>query len=115
MEKQEFTEYLEKHLIEFLQNLGHHYRKTINNRASDYDVLALNELGTIYVKKYYKYKKQHPKYSGPINWLTRITLEGNDFVFENPPPDSAKRSKTAHRWRRSLSIRLHQNTTLCPI
>jgi len=97
MEKEQFTEYLEKHLMEFLKNLGHHYKKTINNRATEYDVLALNELGQVFIKKYNKYKKQKKKYSGPINWLTRITLEGNDYVFENPPPDNAKRSKkTAH-------------------
>jgi len=90
MNKQEFTEYLEKHLTEFLQNLGRHYKKTINNRATDYDILALNELGQLFIKKYNKYKKQHPKYSGPINWLTRIVLESNDYVFENPPPDAHK-------------------------
>ena len=93
MEKEQFTEYLEKHLTEFLQNLGHHYKKTINNRATDYDVLALNELGQIYIKKYNKYKKQHKKYAGPVNWLTRIVLESNDYVFENPPPDARKMRK----------------------
>jgi len=90
MEKEQFTQYLEKHLTEFLQNLGHHYKKTINNRATDYDILALNELGQLFIKKYNKYKRQHAKYTGPVNWLTRIKLESNDYVFENPPPDAHK-------------------------
>jgi len=90
MPKHELTRYLEKHLINFLQNLGRHYKRTINKNATDYDVLALNELGQIYIKKYNKYKKQKPKYEGVINWITRVFTHENDIVFENPPPDANK-------------------------
>lgn len=87
MPKEQLTSYLEKHLTNFLNNLGRHYRKTINKKATDYDVLALNVLGSIYAKKYAKYKKQHPGYEGPINWITRIKVDNNTLIFENPPPD----------------------------
>jgi DNA-binding Lrp family transcriptional regulator len=87
MPKDELTQYLEKHLNNFLNNLGRHYKKTINKKATDYDVLALNVLESIYAKKYAKYKKQHKKYVGPINWITRIRVENDTLVFENPPPD----------------------------
>jgi hypothetical protein len=49
--------------------------------------LALNVLGSIYAKKYAKYKKQHKNYVGPINWITRIQMKDGILVFENPPPD----------------------------
>jgi len=87
MPKDELTQYLEKHLNNFLNNLGRHYKKTINKKATDYDIMALNLLGSIYAKKYAKYKKQHKKYVGPINWITRIRVESGILVFENPPPD----------------------------
>jgi len=87
MDKHELTRYLDKHLINFLQNLGRHYKKTINNRASEYDILALNELGQVFIKKYNKYKRQHPKFEGVINWITRIKVDNGTLVFENPPPD----------------------------
>ena len=87
MPKSELTQYLEKHLNNFLNNLGRHYKKTINKKATDYDVLALNVLGSIYAKKYIKYKKQHHGYVGPINWITRIQMKDGILVFENPPPD----------------------------
>jgi hypothetical protein len=45
MNKQELTQYLEKHLVNFLENLGDHYKKTINKRASELDVQALNLYG----------------------------------------------------------------------
>jgi DNA-binding Lrp family transcriptional regulator len=87
MNKNELTQYLEKHLNNFLNNLGRHYKKTINKKATDYDIMALNLLGSIYAKKYAKYKKQHKKYVGPINWITRIQMKDGILVFENPPPD----------------------------
>jgi DNA-binding Lrp family transcriptional regulator len=88
MPKDELTQYLEKHLNNFLNNLGRHYKKTINKKATDYDVLALNILGSIYAKKYAKYKKQHKNYVGPINWVTRIQMKDGILVFENPPPEN---------------------------
>jgi len=90
MPKHELTRYLEKHLINFLQNLGRHYKRTINKNATEMDILALNELGQIYIKKYNKYKKQKPKYEGVINWITRVRVDDNTLVFENPPPDANK-------------------------
>ena len=87
LSKHELTKYLDKHLTEFLENLGRHYKKTINKNATEMDILALNELGSIYAKKYNKYKRQHPKFEGIINWITRIRVEDNTLVFENPPPD----------------------------
>ena len=87
MPKTELTRYLEKHLMNFLSNLGRHYKQTINKNATDYDVLALNLLGEVFVKKYNKYKKRHPKYEGPVNFITKIKQNNGMLVFENPPPD----------------------------
>jgi len=61
MGKEDLTLYLEKHLVNFLTNLGNHYRKTINKRASDLDVQALNLYGKKLLEKYEKYKEKVKK------------------------------------------------------
>jgi len=98
MDKQELTQYLEKHLLNFLENLGDHYQKTINKRASELDIQALNLYGRKLLEKYEKYKEKVKKkakdpskaYAGPINWITRIFKSGNVLVLENPPPDYSR-------------------------
>jgi hypothetical protein len=98
MDKEDLTLYLEKHLVNFLTNLGNHYRKTINKRASDLDVQALNLYGKKLLEKYEKYKEKVKKkakdpskaYTGPINWITKVFKSGNALVMENPPPDYSR-------------------------
>jgi hypothetical protein len=98
MDKEELTNYLEKHLTNFLEHLGDHYQKTINKRASDLDVQALNYYGRLLKEKYEKYKEKVKKkakdpskaYTGPINWITRVYKSGNVLVLENPPPDYSR-------------------------
>jgi hypothetical protein len=98
MGKEDLTLYLEKHLVNFLTNLGNHYRKTINKRASDLDVQALNLYGKKLLEKYEKYKEKVKKkakdpskaYTGPINWITKVFKSGNALVMENPPPDYSR-------------------------
>ena len=98
MGKEDLTLYLEKHLVNFLANLGNHYRKTINKRASDLDVQALNLYGKKLLEKYEKYKEKVKKkekdpskaYTGPINWITKVFKSGNALVMENPPPDYSR-------------------------
>jgi len=87
MPKWELTRYLDKHLENFLSNMGEHYKRTINKRATDEDVRALNKLGKRLLKKYKGYKKKHTKYEGVINWITKVRLEDGKPVFDNPPPD----------------------------
>jgi len=98
MDKQDLTQYIERHLVNFLANLGDHYRNTINKRASDLDVQALNLYGKKLLEKYEKYKEKVKKkakdqskaYTGPINWITRVYKSGNALVMENPPPDYSR-------------------------
>jgi hypothetical protein len=98
MGKEDLTLYLEKHLVNFLTNLGNHYRKTINKRASDLDIQALNYYGRLLKEKYEKYKEKVKKkakdpskaYTGPINWITKVFKSGNALVMENPPPDYSR-------------------------
>lgn len=87
MPKHDLTNYLEHHLNNFLSNLGEHYKRTINKRATDEQVQALNVLGKQLLKRYYKYKKKNPAYVGPINYITKVKQEEAVFIFENPPPD----------------------------
>jgi hypothetical protein len=98
MDKEDLTNYLEKHLLSFLENLGDHYRETINKRATDLDVQALNLYGKKLLKKYENYKEKVKKkakdpsksYTGPINWITKVSKSGNALVMENPPPDYSR-------------------------
>ena len=87
MSKNELTNYLEKHLENFLSRMGEHYKRTINKRAKDDEIKALNKLGKRILKKYKRYKAKHPRFSGPINWITKVRTEDGTPVFENPPPD----------------------------
>lgn len=91
MQKDQLTLYLEKHLINFLSNLGNHYKRTINRRIEDEAVEALNIIGKKLLKRYKKYKRRNLKYEGPINYITKITHKGT-FVFENPPPNRRRTS-----------------------
>ncbi|MEM4497185.1 MAG: hypothetical protein QXM06_07815 [Archaeoglobaceae archaeon] len=86
MQKDQLTLYLEKHLINFLSNLGNHYKRTINRRIEEEALEALNIIGKRLIKRYKKYKRRNPKYEGPVNYITKITNRGS-FVFENPPPN----------------------------
>lgn len=90
MPKEQLTAYLEKHLVNFLSNLGKHYKRTINKGASETDVLALNLLSQVFIKKYYKYKKKRPRYAGPVNYITKVKDQEGTLIFENPPPSREK-------------------------
>jgi hypothetical protein len=72
MDKREFTGWLDDHLINFLKNMGHHIQKTVNNRLTEDQVKALNKLGKKFLKRYLKYKRKHPKYQGPVNYLCKL-------------------------------------------
>ena len=88
MDKRELTLWLGDKIIRFLENMGHHIQKTVNNRLKPEEVKAFNKLGKKLLKRYLRYKKKHKKYQGPVNWLTKIYKDENGkWVFENPPPD----------------------------
>lgn len=100
MEKKALTRYLDKHLRGFLRNMGEHYKRTINKRATEDQVIAYNKLGKKFLKKYMKYKERKTRkakrtgknhgYEGIINFITKIELKGSSFSFHNPPPDVEK-------------------------
>ena len=90
MDKREFTRWLDDHLINFLANMGHHIQKTVNNRLTEDQVKALNKLGKKLLKRYLKYKRKHPKYQGPVNYLCKLVKRENRWEWENPPPDYLK-------------------------
>ncbi len=102
MDKREFTLWLDQTLINFFSNMGHHVKKTVNNKISDEEVRWLNKRGKKLLKKYMRYKKKHKGYRGPVNWLTPIkrkkvieeTENGKKvryyWEFTNPPPDYIK-------------------------
>ena len=87
MDKREFTIWLDQALINFLSNMGHHIQKTVNNRLTDEQVKALNKLGKKLLKRYLRYKRKHPKFTGPINYICKLVKRGNRWEWENPPPD----------------------------
>jgi len=87
MWKRDLTRYLDKHLENFLENLENHYRMTINKRATESEIKALNKLGKKFLRKYRRYKQKKKKYEGLINWVSKITIEKGKPCFENPPPD----------------------------
>jgi len=100
MPKQQLTRYLDRHLENFLENLGEHYRRTLNNRATDEQIKALNKYGKRLLKKYrrWKHKKRErakkkgksKSYEGPVNFVTRFYLSQGSFLFQNLPPDVQK-------------------------
>ncbi len=96
MEKRKFTKWLDKQLESFLSRLGDHYHKTINRRATEEQIKALNKLGKRLIRKYKRYKKKKPEYEGLVNWLTSIRVEGEKAKFENPPPDYKKKGLMEH-------------------
>ena len=88
MDKRELTLWLDDKVIRFLQRMGHHIQKTVNNRLTPEEVKNYNKLGKKLLKRYLKYKKKHKRYQGPVNWLTKIYKDENGkWVFKNPPPD----------------------------
>ncbi len=87
MDKRELTEGLDDKVIRFLSEMGRHIQKTINKRLTSEEVKELNRYGRRLLKRYKKYKRKHPGYSGPVNWITKIYKEGDRWVFGNPPPD----------------------------
>jgi len=88
MDKRELTLWLDDKVIRFLQRMGHHIQKTVNNRLKPEEVKAFNKLRKKLLKRYLKYKKKHKRYQGPVNWLTKIYKDENGkWVFKNPPPD----------------------------
>ena len=96
MNKRELTRYLDKHLENFLENLGEHYRMTINKRAKPEEVKGLNKLGKRFLKRYkrYKAKKQRKRkkrvYEGPINHITKVIIKEGTPIFQEAPPDANK-------------------------
>ena len=90
MDKNEFTRWLDNHLINFLSKMGYHIQKTVNNRLTEDQVKALNKLGKKLLKRYLIYKRKHLKYKGPINYLCKLIRKGNTWEWENPPPDYLK-------------------------
>ena len=88
MDKRELTLWLDDKVIRFLENMGHHIQKTVNNRLKPEEVKAFNKLGKKLLKRYLRYKKKHKGYQGPVNWITKVYKDENGkWVFENLPPD----------------------------
>lgn len=96
MHKKELTIYLDQHLTSFLNSLGNHVQKTLNNRLSEEDREKLNEYGKILLKKYLRYKKKKKRYTGPVNFITKVRFTNSTFEFVNLPPDLIpSKSKTS--------------------
>ena len=99
MNKHDLTRYLDEHLENFLSNLGDYYKTTINKRAKEDQIKALNRYGKKMLKKYKRYKQKKnkrsdsPAYEGPINHITKISIQHNDIIFNNPPPDYRKNGR----------------------
>ena len=87
MGKHEFTRWLDDNLINFFKDMGHHIKKTVNNRLTEDQVKVLNKLGKKLLKRYLKYKRKHPKYQGPVNYLCKLVKRENRWEWENLPPD----------------------------
>ncbi|WP_457549804.1 hypothetical protein [Archaeoglobus sp.] len=103
MDKREFTLWLDQVLTNFFSGMGHHVKKTVNNKLGDEEVGWLDKRGKKLLKKYVRYKKKRKGYRGPVNWLTpikrkRVVEENEDgmrevryyWEFTNPPPDYVK-------------------------
>ena len=72
-------------IISSTSSMGHHIKKTVNNRLTDEQVKALNKLGKKLLKRYLKYKRKHPKYQGSVNYLCKLVRKDNRWEWENPP------------------------------
>ena len=94
MRKHDLTLYLNKHLENFLRNLGEHYKRTINKRADDDVVIALNKYGKKLLRKYKAYKRSKKGFKGPINHLSAIKQLDGSYVFKDAPRDARKVAKT---------------------
>ena len=96
--KSELTPWLNSMVERFLSDMGRHVKNTINKRLAPQEVEELNEYGRRLLKRYRRYKREHPKYEGPLNWITKIHKEGDKWVCKNPPPylrgDDGKDGKT---------------------
>jgi len=114
MEKKKLTRYLDKHLREFLRNMGEHYKRTINKRATEDQVNAYNRLGKKFLKKYLRYKKRKGRkarekgkkeiFEGVINFVTKIELKGSAFSFHNPPTDAVLKSQDSDQKQKTLTV-----------
>ncbi|GEM_PF-1973511 len=114
MPKRQLTKYLDKHLKEFLRNMGEHYKRTINKRATEDQVSAYNKLGKKFLKKYLKYKERKNRklrakgkkeqFEGVINFITKIELKGSSFSFHNPPPDVIKFSEKSENKQFNITV-----------
>ena len=51
----------------------------------DYDVVRR------LIRRYLRYCKKHPKYEGPINWITPVDFRTGEW---NPPPDALKYARS---------------------
>ena len=99
MDKRELTEWLDDKVERFLSDMGRHIKNTINNRLksrhkkkfenalTSEEEKELNKYGRRLLKRYRRYKKRHPGYKGPVNWITKIYKEENKWIFVNLPPD----------------------------
>ena len=94
MRKHDLTLYLNKHVENFLTDLGEHYKRTINKRADDDVVIALNRYGKHLLRKYRAYKRSKKGFTGPINHLSAIKQINGSYVFQNAPADAKKVAKT---------------------
>lgn len=96
MNKFKLTNYLNKHLESFLRNLGEHYKRTVNNKATYEMVTALNLYGKKLLRKYRRYKRSKKGFVGPVNHISKIKRTDEGYIFENAPQDASKVKKTMH-------------------
>ena len=100
--KSELTPWLNSMVERFLSDMGRHIKNTINNRLrsrhkkkfenalTPEEEKELNEYGRGLLKRYRRYKREHPRYEGPVNWITKIRKEGGEWLFERLPPELQK-------------------------
>ena len=87
MDKRDLTEWLDDKVERFLSDMGRHIKTTINRHLTPQEVEELNEYGRRLLKRYRRYKREHPRYKGPVNWITKIRKEGEGWLFEHLPPE----------------------------
>ena len=95
MDKELLTAWLDVQLERFLENLGNHVKRTINRNLNETEVERLNRYGKIQLKRYREWKKKKKEkakeegktrtYTGPVNFITKITLKGDDYEFHELP------------------------------
>ena len=102
MDKRELTKWLDDKVERFLSDMGRHIKNTINNRLrsrhkkkfenalTPEEEKELNKYGRRLLKRYRRYKREHPRYEGPVNWITKIRKEGGEWLFERLPPELQK-------------------------